>query len=113
MAHRAVTIALALAGLILLPTHPLASLVVFGAAVVLIMDRRHAFGGGRFRAILAFVSALWLTLAGVVATLLGLVPGADFLLWPGLLLLGGGLVLFAWSVATLVRVRRGKGRFGW
>ena len=112
MAHRAATIALALAGLALLPSHPLSSLVLFGAATILVMDRRHAFGGGRFRAILAFVSALWLALAGVVTTLLGLAPPTDFLLWPGLMLLGSGLGLFVWSIVTLAQARRSGVRIG-
>ena len=62
-----------------------------------------------YRAILAFVAALWLTLVGVVATLLGLVPaepGGNFLLLPGLLLLGIAAILLAFSLLAILRLRR-------
>ena len=109
MAHRVVALGLAAAGLMLLAYRPLISLIVFGAAIVVVFNARGAFGSGMYRAILAFISALWLTLVGVVATLLGLVPaepGGNFLLLPGLLLLGLAASLFIGSLVAIVRIRR-------
>lgn len=82
------------------------------------MNRRSAFGVGEYRTILAFISSLWLIVVGVVATLVGLIPEpvpcqaepceVSALLLPGLLLLGAGLILLAWSVVVLLRARRSR-----
>ena len=109
MAHRAVAAALALAGLFALSFSPLVSLILFGTAFAVVMNRRGAFGAGMFRGVLAFITALWLGLAGVVASLLGIIstdPGGNFLLLPGLLLTGIGIGLLAWSVLAIRRARR-------
>jgi hypothetical protein len=120
MAHRAFAATLLLAALILLPVRPLAALVLFGATGAVVMNRRRAFGSGMFRAMLAFLSGLWIALLGVAGTLLGLVPvdevciadgtcgpgQGNFLLLPGLLLLVGGLAVFGWSMFEARRVRR-------
>ena len=119
MAHRVSAVLLAAAGLLVLVFHPLTSLVLFLAMAAVLMDARGAFGRGMSRAMLAFISSLFLTLGGAVLTLVGLVPEGipceppacptapgNFLLWPGLLLLGGGLGLFAWSVVSALRSRR-------
>lgn len=119
MAHRTIAAALALAGLVLLLDRPLASLVLFGAALAVFMDRRGAFGSGLHRALIAFVTALWLGTIGVVTALLALAvigepcddPGCDaaadnFLLLPGLLLLAGAAALLVGSVVAARRARR-------
>jgi len=121
MARRAVVAALAIAGAIALLSRPLVALVLLGAALVIALDGRGIFGRGTLRAVIAFVSALWLGLAGVVATLLGMVvlpgscdpaptscdgPEANFLFLPGVLLLGTALALLAWSVVEALRMRR-------
>lgn len=119
MAHRVVLAALIVSGLVLLPSRPLVSLILLGAALVVALNRRGTFGSGMYRAILAFVAALWLTLVGVVATLLGLVPGepANFLLLPGVMLLGAAVALLVWCLSEMWRIRRGGprrgGREGW
>lgn len=89
------------------------------------MDRRGAFGHGLFRTAIAFITGLWVGLAGVAATLLGMLalPGScdpsttvcddaesNFLFLPGLLLLALGLTLLAWSVVDLIRMRRAARR---
>ena len=112
MAHRAVAAALAVAALLILFTRPLVALILFGAAIAVFANGRGAFGHGMSRAILAFVAAPFLGLLGVGTSLLGLVstdPGGNFLLLPGLLLLGLGLSLLAWAVVTLWRIRRRGG----
>lgn len=112
MAHRAAAAALALVALVLLPARPLVSLVFFGAAIGALANGRGAFGYGMSRAVLAFITALFLGLLGVVTSLLGLVsaePGGNFLLLPGLLMLGLALALLAWAVWTLLRIRRQGG----
>lgn len=104
--------ALAIAGLVILPARPLVSLVVFGAALAVFANGRGAFGYGMSRAVLAFITALFLGLLGVATSLLGLVstdPGGNFLLLPGLLMLGLALALLAWAVLTLLRIRRQGG----
>ena len=109
MAHRALAAVLALAALFVLPSRPLTAFVLFCAGLGVVADRRGVFGTGMYRAILAFTSALFLALAGVGASLLGMVstePGGNFLLLPGLLTLGIALGLLAWSVVTMVRIRR-------
>jgi hypothetical protein len=88
--------------------------IPLGAALVVFMNSRGAFGSGMYRAILAFVSALWLALVGVVATLLGLIPAeppGSFLLLPGLSLLGLAAALFLGSLVSLWRVRRYRARW--
>jgi len=109
VAPRAVAAAVAVVALALLPSRPLVSLILFGAALALFFNARGAFGSGMYRAILAFVAALWLTLVGVVATLLGLVPaepGRNFLLLPGLILLGLAASLLLGSLLAILRIRR-------
>ena len=118
MAHRAVLAVLAVAGLVVFPFRPLVSLILFGAALAVYLNRRSAFGAGRHRAMIGFISALWCTVFGGVMTLLGLLstsvpcdgapcPG-NALLLPGLFLLGAGLILLAWSVVALLRERRSR-----
>lgn len=121
MAHRVAAILLVLASLVLLPIRPLASGIVLATALTLVLDRRGVFGRGMFRLAIAFFAGLWVGLAGVVATLLGMValpgscdatttvcddPEGNFLFLPGVLLLALGLTLLAWSVVGLVRARR-------
>jgi hypothetical protein len=78
-------------------------------ALAVVLDRRGVFGAGRYRAFLAFVTSLWLGLAGVVTSLLGSIPDpGNFLLAPGLLATGVALALLAWSSVTLWRTRRGS-----
>lgn len=114
MAHRAITAALAIAGLLVLPSRPLIALIVFGSALAIALNARGVFGSGMHRAIVAFMAALWLTLIGVVATLLGLVstePGGNFLLLPGLILLGAAGSLFIGSLVAIWRMRRQRTRW--
>ena len=116
MAHRLVAAVLALAALLVLPFHPLVSLVLFGMALADFMNGRGAFGSGLYRTILAFISSLWLIVLGTITTLLGLVPNAapcetepcqgNFLFVPGALLLVSGLTLLAWSIVLSLRARR-------
>lgn len=109
MAHRAVAAALALAGIFAFAFSLLGSLILFGASLAVVMNHRGAFGTGMFRGVLAFISALWLGLAGVVASLLGMVstnPGGNFLLPPGLLLTGIAISLLGWSALAIRRARR-------
>jgi hypothetical protein len=112
VAHRAIAAALAIAGIVLIPARPLVALILFGAALAIFLNGRGAFGSGMYRAIVAFVSSLWLALVGVVATLLGQVPaepGGNVLLLPGLILLGVAASLFAGSLFVMVRARRRRG----
>lgn len=121
MAHRVAAVVLLLGGIFLLPIRPLVGAIVLAAGFVIVLDRRHLFGHGTFRAAIAFIAGLWLGLAGVIATLLGMAalpgscdpstttcddPEANFLFLPGVLLLGLGVALLAWSVMTAVRTRR-------
>jgi hypothetical protein len=109
MAHRAAAAALALLALVILPARPLVALVFFGAAIGVFANGRGAFGYGMSRAILAFITALFLGLLGVVTSLSGLIstdPGGNFLLLPGLMLVGIGLGLLGWSVIAIRRARR-------
>ena len=128
MAHRAFGATLLISALALVPVRPLASLVLFGAVLGVVMNHRGVFGAGMFRAMLAFLTGLWVAILGVAGTLLGLVPldeacladgscgpgEGNFLLLPGLLLLVGGLALFGWSIfeARRVRHRRHVGSWG-
>jgi hypothetical protein len=122
VAARVIVGGLSVAGLLLFPSHPLTSLVLFVAALAIVMDTRRMFGVGSGRAMLAFVSGLFLVLGGVALTLVGLVPEGipceppdcptapgNFLLMPGLLLLGAGLGLLAWSVVGSILLRRRYG----
>jgi len=112
MAHRAIAAALAVAALLALFVRPLVALILFGAALTVFANGRGAFGYGMSRAILAFVSAPFLGLLGVGTSLLGTIstePGGNFLLLPGLLMLGLALLLLAWAVLTLWRIRRRGG----
>jgi hypothetical protein len=119
VAHRVIAVLLAVAGLLILPFHPLTSFVVFVATAAVLMNARGAFGRGMSRVLLAFISSLFLVLGGAVLTLVGLIPEGlpceppdcpsgpgNFLLWPGLLLLGSGILIFAWSFVTAIRSRR-------
>lgn len=110
MAHRALAPALALVGIFAVSFSPLLALVIFGAALVVVLDRRGVVGAGRFRAIIAFVAAPWIGIAGVVLAVLGSVSGpGSFFLAPGVVLLGGALAMLAWSSVALWRLR-GPGR---
>jgi hypothetical protein len=121
MAHRVAAVTLLVAGLVLFPIRPLLGFIVLAAGVTIVLDRRGIFGHGTFRAAIAFMAGLWLGLAGVVGTLLGMfaLPGTcdattvscdspeeNFLFLPGVLLLVLGLGLLAWSLAVAVRARR-------
>jgi len=119
VAQRLLAGLLALAGLIALVSRPLVGFVLLAGAGAVFLDTRGAFGRGRFRAAIAFISSLWLTVGGSVATLLGLIPGAapcqtetcasdagNFVFAPGLILLALGLTLLVWSMVYLPRTRR-------
>ena len=118
MAHRAVLAAFAVAGLVVFAIRPMVSLILFGMALAVYLNRRSAFGAGGHRAIIGFISALWCTVFGGVMTLLGLVSAwvpcdpepcaGNVLLLPGLFLLGAGLILLGWSVVALLRARRSR-----
>jgi hypothetical protein len=123
VAHRLVASGLALAGLFALALRPLIGFVLLATAVVVAFDARGAFGRGRLRAVIGFISGLWIGLAGVVGTLLGMLAlpascdptttacdtgDGNFLFAPGLLLLALGLTLLAWSIAQLIRERRAR-----
>lgn len=125
MAHRLVVAGFTLAGLVALAFRPLVGFILLTTALAFLMDRRGAFGRGWFRAVVAFVTGLWVALAGVVATFLGMLalpascdpttttcdnPEANFLFAPGLLLLALGLTLLAWSIVDLLRMRRAARR---
>ena len=116
MAHRLVAAVSIVLGIWLVPNHPLISLTLFGVALALVANRRYAFGSGRYRAILAFISSLWLGVLGAATTLLGLVPnaapcegpdchGGNFLFIPGVILLALAFGLLSWSVVSLLRMR--------
>jgi O-antigen/teichoic acid export membrane protein len=114
VAHRVLAAALLVAAIVLLPTTPLLAVVPLGASLAIFLNGRGAFGSGMYRAILAFVSALWLTLVGVVATLLGLIPagpGGNFLLVPGLTMLAAAAALFLGSLVAMWRARRYRARW--
>jgi len=116
MAHRVAIAALLLAALVVLPFRPLIALLIFAVALAVVLHRRGLFGSGMYRSVLAFNASLPLTVLGVVTSLIGLIPFGDscnpgpctgnFLLLPGLLVLGTGITLFAWSVARMLRARR-------
>lgn len=109
MAHKTIAATLGLTALVVLPARPLIALVLFAAAMAVAGDSRRVFGSGMFRAVLGFISALWLALIGAVVSLFGLVstePGGNFLLLPGLIALGLAIALFAWSIAAIWRIRR-------
>jgi hypothetical protein len=119
MAHRVATVVLLLAGLFLFPIRPLFGFVVLAAGLVVLLDGRGVFGRGVYRWMIAFISGLWLGLAGVVTTFIGMFdagcattspscddPEGNFLFFPGLLLLAVGLTLLVWSVIQLIRTRR-------
>jgi hypothetical protein len=108
IAHRAIAAALALLALFAWAFGPLLSLVLFAMAIAVVLDRRGVFGWGRYRAMVAFLSSLWLGLAGVAATIVGLLGEATgFLLAPGVVVLGTALALLAWSSVAIWRTRRG------
>lgn len=114
MAQRVIAAALLVAGITLLQSRPLLSLIPLAAALVVFMNARRAFGSGMHRAVLGFVGALWLMLIGAVATLLGLVPVApdgNFLLLPGLTVLGIAAVLFLGSLLAMWRIRRYRAKW--
>jgi O-antigen/teichoic acid export membrane protein len=114
VAHRALAAALLVGAIVLLRTTPLLAVIPLGASLAVFLNGRRAFGSGMYRAILAFVSALWLTLVGVVATLLGLIPagpGGNFLLLPGLGMLAAAAALFLGSLVAMWRARRHRARW--
>ena len=78
--------------------------------LAVILDDRGILGAGRWRAMLAFISAPLVGLAGVALALLGSIPAqGNFFLLPGLLLVGIALVLLAWSFVVIWRTRpRGR-----
>ena len=95
---------------------PLLALVLFAASPSRSsLDRRGVFGFGRYRAMLAFIAApssvARVGCAGVALALLGSIPEpGNFLLLPGLLLVGISLVLLVWSFVVIRRTRpRGRG----
>jgi O-antigen/teichoic acid export membrane protein len=109
VAQRVLVAVLLGAAILLLPSRPLLAVLPLGASLAIFLNGRRVFGAGMHRAILAFVSALWLTLVGVVATLLGLVPAGpdgNFLLLPGLALLALAAALLVGAVVAMWRVRR-------
>ena len=75
-------------------------------ALASILDRRGVFGYGRWRAMLAFIAAPFIGLAGIALALLGSIPEpGNFFLLPGLLLVGISLVLLGWSFVAIWRTR--------
>ena len=109
LAHRAVAISFALVAFAALAFSPFLALVLFGVAVAVVMDARGAFGAGRRRGFIGFVSAPWIGLGGVAVALLGSIPDpGNFLLVPGLLLVGIAVALLAWSFLVIVRTRPGR-----
>jgi hypothetical protein len=116
VARTAIVAVLCVVAAAALIVHPLVSLILFGAAGAVFFDGRQAFGFGRHRAMVAFLSGLWLGVVGAVATILGLVVlgggceaascGGNFLILPGVLLLAAGLTLLAWSIVAFLRMRR-------
>jgi len=121
MAHRVAAVVLLLAGIVLLPIRPLVGFIVLATGMTVLLDRRGLFGNGMFRAAIGFTAGLWLGVAGVVGTLLGMValpgscdattttcdgPEGNFLFLPGALLLVIGLALLVGSVVALIRARR-------
>ena len=88
---------------------PLLSLVVFGVALAVIMDGRGALGAGRRRGFIGIVTAPWIGLAGVATSLLGSIPErGNFLLIPGLVLVGLSLALLGWSFLVIRATRPGR-----
>lgn len=125
MAHRVATAVLLLAGLVLFPIRPLVGFIVLAAGLAVLLDARGVFGRGIYRSMIGFITGLWLTVAGVVATLLGMFalpgtcdatttacddPDSNFLLLPGVVLLALGLTLLAWSIVDARRTRRRSSR---
>ena len=85
---------------------PLLALVLFGVVLTIVLDRRGILGRGRYRAIMAFIAAPWIGLAGVVMAMLGSIPEpGNFFLAPGLLLVAISVVLLVWSFVTIWRTR--------
>ena len=122
MARRVATAILLVVGIGFFFGRPLAGLILVVSAGAIHLDGKGAFGHGVWRAMIAFITSLWVALAGVVATLLGMVvlpecddtgaaacvpSGANVLLVPGFVLLALGLALLAWSIVEAVRLRRG------
>jgi hypothetical protein len=106
LALRVVATAFGVAGLVALAFSPLLALILFGVAFTAILDRRGVLGHGRWRAILAFIAAPFIGLAGVALALLGSIPEpGNFFLLPGLLLVGISLVLLAWSFLVIWQTR--------
>ena len=77
--------------------------------LAVILDDRGILGAGRWRAILAFIAAPFIGLAGVSLALLGSIPApGNFFLLPGLLLVAIGLVLLVWSFVVIWQTRPGR-----
>lgn len=120
MAHRVAAASLLLIGLGLLAVRPLVGFIILVAALAAFLDDRGAFGHGTWRAMIAFITGLWVALAGVVATLLGMFalpgacdatttcddPEANFLFLPGVVLLVLGTILLVWAILESIRLRR-------
>ena len=80
--------------------------MLFSITCAVVLDRRGIFGSGRWRAILAFIAAPFIGLAGVALALLGSIPApGNFFLAPGLLLVAIALALLVWSFVVIWRTR--------
>ena len=109
MAHRAVASALGLLALLALTASLTVAFVLFAVAGIVLLDGRYAFGRGRHRAFLAFISAPFAGLAGVVLARVGaLAEPFRFLLSPGLLVIGLSLALLGWASVSIWTTRRGR-----
>ena len=106
LAHRLAATALGIAAIFTFGLSPLLALVLAGMFLTVILDDRGLLGPGRWRAMLAFIAAPFIGLAGVALALLGSIPEpGNFFLLPGLLLVGISLVLLVWSVLVIWQTR--------
>ena len=111
LGRRAFATTAALAALVALSFSPLLALVLFALALAVVMDGRGAFGAGRRRGFIGFVTAPWIGLAGVGLALLGSIPEpGNFFRLPGLLLVAISIALLVWSFFTIWRTRPGRRR---
>ena len=107
LVHRFLAVGVGVLALAAVFLSPFLALVLFGVALAIVMDRRGVFGRGRYRAIMGFIAAPWIGLAGIGLALLGSIPEpGNFFLLPGLLLVGISLALLAWSSVTIWQTRR-------
>jgi hypothetical protein len=106
LVRRSLAAAIGVPALAALAFSPLLALVLFGVALAVILDSRGVFGTGRWRAMLAFIAAPFIGLAGVVMALLGSIPEpGNFFLFPGLLLAAIAVLLLGWSFIVIWRTR--------